>query len=167
MGAHEDVLHIYAHILHRHELVERYCIRNNVFRTALEVYLKPQFAKESMPHAMSLLSLNFQQAQGQVSFRDVLAMCPEEVSVNDVLPYFDALLTENEARRKEQKIQAALWKQENQRVREMLCREQARLVRVMPEKNCSVCKKRIGTSVFAVYPNNDIVHFSCIKQNKG
>eukprot|EP00762_Andalucia_godoyi_P008306 ANDGO_07369.mRNA.1 Vacuolar morphogenesis protein 6 len=165
MGAHEDVLEIYAHRLKRHDLVELYCRQKNTFRIALEVYLRPQNARDSLQHAMNLLTLNFGQAQAQVSYRDVLSMCPEEVPVHQILPYFDALLSQNESKRKELKVVASLWKQESQRVREELVKEQARFVRIGSERGCRVCGKRIGGSVFAVYPHNEVVHFSCLRSD--
>lgn len=46
----------------------------------------------------------------------------------------------------------------------MECRK--RMVRVTTDRTCSICRKRIGSSVFAVYPNGTLVHFVCYRDHQ-
>ena len=52
-----------------------------------------------------------------------------------------------------------LWLQ----VREQHIHYQSKRCVINDEKNCAVCKKRIGNSAFARYPNGVIVHYYCCK----
>lgn len=52
-------------------------------------------------------------------------------------------------------------------VKEVLYSGRKSLVKISGDSMCSICRKKIGTSVFAVYPNgNKLVHFVCFKDHK-
>ena len=41
------------------------------------------------------------------------------------------------------------------------------VVKITSDTTCALCNKKIGTSVFAVYPNGQtIVHFVCFKDSQ-
>jgi hypothetical protein len=49
-------------------------------------------------------------------------------------------------------------------VRDQLFEERRRSFRVSGGTACTLCHKKIGTSVFAAHPDNRLVHFSCYKE---
>ena len=48
-------------------------------------------------------------------------------------------------------------------VQEQLIQYRQRNLTVTYERMCPVCKKRIGNSVIACYPNGSVVHFACMQ----
>ncbi|KAH8942321.1 hypothetical protein BDL97_14G092800 [Sphagnum fallax] len=48
-------------------------------------------------------------------------------------------------------------------VQEERMQARKRMVKVTSDRTCSICHKRIGSSVFAVYPNGTLVHFVCFR----
>lgn len=52
-------------------------------------------------------------------------------------------------------------------VKDELYSQRKNLVKITGDSVCSLCNKKIGTSVFAVYPNGKtIVHFVCFKDSQ-
>ena len=45
-----------------------------------------------------------------------------------------------------------------------LCKKQS--VTMSAEQTCAICRKRIGSSAFAVYPHGTKVHFVCFQQRQ-
>lgn len=56
-----------------------------------------------------------------------------------------------------------LLKSEHLQVQEQLIHYRSRRVVIDADRTCPVCNKRIGTSVFACYPNGVVVHYICCK----
>jgi len=53
-------------------------------------------------------------------------------------------------------------------VKEELYKHRKGVAQVTSESMCSLCNKKIGTSVFAVYPNGKtLVHFVCFRDSQG
>lgn len=52
-------------------------------------------------------------------------------------------------------------------VKDELYKQRKTVVKITSESMCSLCNKKIGTSVFAVYPNGKtIVHFVCFRDSQ-
>lgn len=52
-------------------------------------------------------------------------------------------------------------------VKDELYNHRKTVVKITGDSMCSLCNKKIGTSVFAVYPNGKtIVHFVCFKDSQ-
>jgi len=52
-------------------------------------------------------------------------------------------------------------------VKDELYSQRKAVVKVTSDSMCSLCRKKIGTSVFAVYPNGStLVHFVCFKDSQ-
>lgn len=55
-----------------------------------------------------------------------------------------------------------------EQVKDELYDQRKTVVKITGDSICSLCNKKIGTSVFAVYPNgNTIVHFVCFRDSQG
>lgn len=53
-------------------------------------------------------------------------------------------------------------------MKEELYKHRKGVVQVTSDSMCSLCNKKIGASVFAVYPNGKtLVHFVCFKDSQG
>lgn len=62
-------------------------------------------------------------------------------------------------------IERNLRKTDSLAVRAQLGEARRQAVAIEPETPCAVCGKRIGTTVFARYPNGVVVHFVCSDDN--
>lgn len=52
-------------------------------------------------------------------------------------------------------------------VKDELYNQRKAVVKIASDSTCSLCHKKIGTSVFAVYPNGStLVHFVCFKDSQ-
>lgn len=52
-------------------------------------------------------------------------------------------------------------------VKDELYSQRKGVVKITSDSTCSLCRKKIGTSVFAVYPNGStLVHFVCFKDSQ-
>ena len=56
-----------------------------------------------------------------------------------------------------------LVKSENRQLHEQMAKAQSDPIRIAADRNCDVCQKRLGTTVFARYPNGIVVHLKCMK----
>lgn len=55
-----------------------------------------------------------------------------------------------------------------EQVKDELYDQRKTVVKITGDSICSLCNKKIGTSVFAVYPNGKtIVHFVCFRDSQG
>lgn len=52
-------------------------------------------------------------------------------------------------------------------VKDELYKQRKTVVKITGESICSLCNKKIGSSVFAVYPNSKtLVHFVCFRNSQ-
>ncbi|CAM6117042.1 unnamed protein product [Calypogeia fissa] len=119
--------------------------------TSVEGYL--------LDDALRLLSNRWDRFDGARALR----MIPSDTKLEKLLPFLEPILrTSSEAFRNSSVIKG-LHRSENLQVREELLLHRRRGVKVTSEQKCAICHKRIGTSVFAVYPNGTLAHFVCYR----
>lgn len=76
------------------------------------------------------------------------------------------MLKTSSIQEKETTIYASLSKAEHLGVQEQCARLKTSSVAINPDQKCEVCKKKIGTAVFACYPNKICVHFRCMSKGE-
>ncbi|KAL2928560.1 Vacuolar sorting protein 39 [Bienertia sinuspersici] len=84
-----------------------------------------------------------------------LELLPKETKLKDLLSFLGPLFRKSsEAHR-------------NFAVKDELYNKRKAAVKVTSDDMCSLCNKKIGTSVFAVYPNGTtLVHFVCFRDSQ-
>eukprot|EP00249_Psilotum_nudum_P022700 c28613_g1_i1 orf=68-3187(+) len=92
-----------------------------------------------------------------------LRLLPSDTRLQLLLPFLEPLLRKSSEARRNLSVIRNLLRSENLQVRDELQKCRSRVVRVTSERTCSICHKRIGSSVFAVYPNGTLVHFVCYR----
>lgn len=182
LGRHEEALAIYVHILKDPKMAENYCAitydpdnpqGRQVFLHLFKLYLSPcdyrclgvnaaNYDLPTEPDKKSALNLlrNFSRRLDAIQ---VLNMLPSSTSLPDILSYMESILSSEASKKNNIRVLRSLLYSEHLQVLEeqMTCRQKKCII--TDEKICRVCKKKIGNSAFARYPNEVIVHYYCCK----
>eukprot|EP00798_Chlamydomonas_sp_ICE-L_P023231 gene23231-30454_t len=101
-------------------------------------------------------------------FAIVLQLLPDSVCLADVMPFLEGVLRHGIESGRNLAVFKQLRKSENLHLREELSIEKQQRIMHTSERACSLCYKRIGPSVFVVYPNKSLAHYLChSKQEPG
>ncbi|OZJ05891.1 hypothetical protein BZG36_00891 [Bifiguratus adelaidae] len=167
LGEHEQALKIYVYKLHNYSLAEDYCNRlyqedpdegRRNYLTLLRVYLR------GMPDGQSLIqpALELLGRHGsQIDAAAVLKELPKDTKLNQVFPFLEKYIREANKTSAMDLVVKNLLRAEQMQVQEQLIYYRSRAVRITEDRMCPQCHKRIGNSVFAVFPNGMVVHYSC------
>ncbi|KAK1355839.1 hypothetical protein POM88_049095 [Heracleum sosnowskyi] len=86
----------------------------------------------------------------------------------NLLPFLGPLLRKSSEARRNLSVIKRLRDRENLQVKDELYDQRKTVVKITGDGICSLCNKKIGTSVFAVYPNSKTnVHFLCFRDSQG
>ncbi|CAI9118497.1 OLC1v1020075C1 [Oldenlandia corymbosa var. corymbosa] len=96
-----------------------------------------------------------------------LKLLPKETKLQNLLPFLGPLLMKTREAYRNLSVIKGLREHENFQVKDELYNHRKTVVKITGDSMCSLCNKKIGTSVFAVYPNGKtIVHFVCFKDSQ-
>ncbi|KAI1823922.1 SPX domain-containing protein [Xylaria intraflava] len=190
MGNHKQALEIYVFKMHNYTKAEEYAqiihpyfrrdstgtpaadqddgATKSIYHTLLSLYLTPPPPHEpNLKPALSLLSRH----GSRLPATSTLSLIPDSLSVADLASYFHGRMRAGTSVVSESRIVEALRKTQ-------LVDTQARLllgdglsdgpggrnrrVVISEERVCGVCHKRLGNSVVAVLPDNNVVHYGCL-----
>eukprot|EP01112_Ceratiomyxa_fruticulosa_P013612 TRINITY_DN3831_c0_g1_i1.p1 TRINITY_DN3831_c0_g1~~TRINITY_DN3831_c0_g1_i1.p1 ORF type:complete len:240 (+),score=42.88 TRINITY_DN3831_c0_g1_i1:372-1091(+) len=169
IGQHEQALSLYAHKLKNFEMAEEYCNRHysqdkeesrDVYLALLRVYLSSP--EPMIQPAMALLSKHYQ----RIDTPKALSLLPPHIPIAKLHPFFEAVLRDTTKVRRNNQVVKNLLKSENLQIREQLISARSRVVKVTDDRMCPVCNRRLGSSVFACYPNGTVVHFMCLQNQQ-
>lgn len=118
--------------------------------------------KVMLDEALDLLSRRWDRIDGA----QALTLLPSDTKLQCLHPFLEPLLRKSSEARRNLSVIKNLRQSESFQVREDLQRCRKRMVKITNENTCSICHKKIGTSVFAVYPTGTLVHFVCYKDQK-
>ncbi|XP_077997895.1 vam6/Vps39-like protein [Glandiceps talaboti] len=180
LGRHEQALAIYAHILKDTRMAEEYCRRNydadkeankHVYLSLLRMYINPPDAstlgvmanaespKPNVEAALVVLELHFD----KIDTAKALDLLPTGTQIRKVCKFLECVLEDTSSRKRNNQILKSLLYSEHLQVQEQRMYYQSSKCIITEEKMCRVCKKKIGNSAFARYPNGIIVHYYCCK----
>ncbi|XP_068607816.1 vam6/Vps39-like protein [Brachionichthys hirsutus] len=181
MGKHEQALFIYVHILKDTSMAEKYCHRHynslvhgnkDVYLSLLRMYLSPPDAHCLGPIKMELTEpqANLQVAlhvlevhHSKLDTTKAINLLPANTQIREIRVFLESVLEEKAQRKRCNQVLKSLLQAEFLRVQEeRIFHQQVKCV-ITEEKTCRVCKKKIGTSAFARYPNGVVVHYFCCK----
>ena len=134
---------------------------NEIFTTLLRVLLNPP-SKQPQQKLAEALSLLDRQSR-MINPISVLDSLPGETCFGALAPYFKRIFQSLGHRRTTLEVTSQCFSalaNNGAKMRQLLLR---RSVLVDDERRCVVCNKRVGDSVFAVFPNLKVAHFRCIK----
>ncbi|XP_027028386.1 vam6/Vps39-like protein [Tachysurus fulvidraco] len=181
MGKHEQALFIYVHILKDTYMAEEYCRRHydkssdgnkDVYLSLLRMYLSPPDAHCLGPIKMELSEpqANLQAAlqvlelhHSKLNTTKAINLLPANTQIKEIRVFLESVLEEKAQRKRFDQVLKSLLQAEFLRVQEeRIFHQQVKCV-ITEEKTCRVCKKKIGNSAFARYPNGVVVHYFCCK----
>ncbi|KAI9281130.1 CNH domain-containing protein [Sporodiniella umbellata] len=167
IGQHDQALDIYVYKLKNYLMAEEYCTKvfhvdpkrgEDMYLTLLRVYLKPSnHQKPLIEPALDLLAHH----GSHINASEVLSILPETIGVQGLFPFFEKYIRATNRSRNMNLIVKNLLKAEQIQVEEQSMFYRSRSVKITDDRMCPQCNKRIGNSVFAVFPNGVVVHYSC------
>ncbi|ORZ13809.1 vacuolar sorting protein 39 domain 2-domain-containing protein [Lobosporangium transversale] len=166
IGQHDQALNIYVRKLHNFQAAEEYCIKNfdsnnptkNVYFMLLEVYLiPPKGEKPMLEPALDILTRH----GNHIDPAAVLRLLPAGTRVDQLYKFFEKSIRESNKTKHMNMIVKNLLKAERLQTQEQLTFYRSRRVKITEDRMCPKCNKRIGNSVFAVFPDGVVVHYSC------
>uniref|UniRef100_A0A8C1AK23 VPS39 subunit of HOPS complex n=1 Tax=Cyprinus carpio carpio TaxID=630221 RepID=A0A8C1AK23_CYPCA len=181
MGKHEQALFIYVHILKDTRMAEEYCHghydpsangNKDVYLSLLRMYLSPPDVHFLGPIKMQLCEPqpNLQAAlrvlqlhHSKLNTTKAINLLPANTQIREIQVFLESVLEEKAGRKRFDQVLKSLLQAEFLRVQEeRIFHQQVKCV-ITDEKTCRVCKKKIGNSAFARYPNGVVVHYFCCK----
>ncbi|KAF8950680.1 Vam6/Vps39-like protein [Haplosporangium bisporale] len=166
IGQHDQALNIYVHKLRNFQAAEEYCVKNydptdttkNVYLLLLKVYLRPPNREKPMLEpALDILTRHGSHIDPQA----VLSLLPASTRIDQLFTFFEKSIRESNKAKHMDMIVKNLLKAERLQTQEQLTFYRSRRVKITEDRMCPKCNKRIGNSVFAVFPDGVVVHYSC------
>ncbi|KAE9452285.1 hypothetical protein C3L33_15810, partial [Rhododendron williamsianum] len=116
-----------------------------------------------LDEVLDLLSRRWDRVNGA----QALKLLPKDTKLQNLLPFLGPLLRKSSEAFRNFSVIKSLRESENLQVKDELCNQRKTVVKIMGDSMCALCNKKIGTSVFAVYPNGKtLVHFVCFKDSQ-
>ncbi|KAG0561985.1 hypothetical protein KC19_9G108400 [Ceratodon purpureus] len=116
-----------------------------------------------LEEALGLLGKRWERMDGAQALR----MLPSDTTLQSLISFLEPLLCKSSETLRNGSVIKNLRRSENLQVREELTECRKRMVKVTTDRTCSICQKRIGNTVFAVYPNGSLSHFVCFRDRQG
>uniref|UniRef100_A0A6Q2YXA1 CNH domain-containing protein n=1 Tax=Esox lucius TaxID=8010 RepID=A0A6Q2YXA1_ESOLU len=181
MGKHEQALFIYVHILQDTRMAEEYCHSHydketegnrDVYLSLLRMYLSPPDVhclgpikmelsepQANLKAALQVLELH----HSKLNTTKAINLLPANTQIREIRVFLESVLEEKAQRKRFDQVLKSLLQAEFLRVQEeRIFHQQVKCI-ITEEKTCRVCKKKIGNSAFARYPNGVVVHYFCCK----
>ncbi|XP_075514737.1 vacuolar sorting protein 39-like isoform X2 [Primulina tabacum] len=103
----------------------------------------------------------------RINGAQALKLLPRETKLKNLLPFLGPLLRKSSEAYRNFSVIKSLRESESLQVKDELYSLRKTVVKITGDSVCSLCNKKIGTSVFAIYPNGKtIVHFVCFKDSQ-
>uniref|UniRef100_A0A4W5K5X9 Vacuolar sorting protein 39/Transforming growth factor beta receptor-associated zinc finger domain-containing protein n=1 Tax=Hucho hucho TaxID=62062 RepID=A0A4W5K5X9_9TELE len=90
-------------------------------------------------------------------------LLPANTQIREIRVFLESVLEEKAQRKRFDQVLKSLLQAEFLRVQEERIFHQQVKCTISDEKTCRVCKKKMGNSAFARYPNGVVVHYFCCK----
>ncbi|PON67665.1 Clathrin, heavy chain [Parasponia andersonii] len=116
-----------------------------------------------LDEVLDLLSRRWDRINGA----QALKLLPRETKLQNLLPFLGPLFKKSSEAYRNFSVIKSLRQSENLQVKDELYNQRKAVVKITSDSMCSLCNKKIGTSVFAVYPNGKtLVHFVCFRDSQ-
>ncbi|KAF1874347.1 hypothetical protein Lal_00008552 [Lupinus albus] len=112
---------------------------------------------------LDLLSRRWDRINGA----QALKLLPRETKLQNLIPFLGPLLRKSSEMYRNCSVVKSLRQSENLQVKDELYSKRKTVVKMTGDNMCSLCNKKIGASVFAIYPNGKtLVHFNCFRDSQ-
>lgn len=90
-----------------------------------------------------------------------------QASLASALPFLEGALWGAAERRRAAAVARSLRRSEHIGLLGQLADARQRSVLLTPERNCSICFKRVGTAALVTFPSSLLAHYSCWRRTSG
>ncbi|CAD6215418.1 unnamed protein product [Miscanthus lutarioriparius] len=167
MGQENIVLQILALKLEDSEAAEQYCAeigRDDAYIQLLGLYLDPQNGKEPMFTAAVRLLHNHGESLDPIQVLERLSPdMPLQLASDTILRMLRARVHHH----RQGQIVHNLSRATNLDVHLTRLEERSRHVQLTDESICDSCRARLGTKLFAMYPDDSVVCYRCYRSQQG
>ncbi|KAL5706633.1 hypothetical protein ACHQM5_024776 [Ranunculus cassubicifolius] len=164
LGQETLVLRILALKLEDSEAAEQYCVeigRQDAYKQLLDMYLDPQDGKEPMfQAAIRLLHNHGESLNPQQILESLSPDVPLHVASNLILKMLRARVHHHCQGQVVNNVSRAI----NMDAKLARLGERSRNVQINDESLCDSCHARLGTKLFAMYPDDAIVCYKCFRR---
>lgn len=164
MGRETLVLQILAWKLEDSEAAEQYCVeigRNNAYMQLLDLYLNPQDGKAPMFNAAVRLLHNHGESLDPLQVLEKLSPeMPLQLASDTILKILRARVHHYRQGQIVHNLSLAV----NLDARSAKLEEKSRHVLINDERTCDSCHSRLGTKLFAMYPDDSVVCYKCYRR---
>lgn len=188
IGYHEAALAIYVHVLNDQPMAEEYCRKNydpekernkHVYLYLLKMYTSPPDLvgvygirppgssprpAPNLRQAISILTTYHCQIDTTQVLKDDII--PPETPLKDLKSFLTTVLEETTVQRRKTQILKGLLLAEHLQVQQQKMQVASPHFIIQDSTVCAQCKKKLGTSAFARYPDGVIEHYYCAKMNQ-
>lgn len=164
MGQESMVLEILALKLEDSDAAERYCAeigRSDAYMQLLDMYLDPQDGKEPMFNAAVRLLHNHGETLDPLQVLEKLSPeMPLQLASDTILRMLRARVHHHHQGQVVRNLSHAI----NLDVQLARLEERSRHVQINDESTCDSCHSRLGTKLFAMYPDDSVVCYKCYRR---
>ncbi|KAG7234576.1 hypothetical protein INR49_002205 [Caranx melampygus] len=154
MGKHEQALFIYVYL----SLLRMYLSPPDVHCLG-PIKMELSGPQANLQAALQVLELH----HSKLNTTKAINLLPANTQIREIRVFLESVLEEKAQRKRCNQVLKSLLQAEFLRVQEeRIFHQQVKCV-ITEEKTCRVCKKKIGNSAFARYPNGVVVHYFCCK----
>ncbi|XP_044480658.1 vacuolar sorting protein 39-like [Mangifera indica] len=116
-----------------------------------------------LDEVLDLLSQRWDRMNGA----QALKLLPKQTKLQNLLPFLGPLMRKSSESYRNFSVIKSLRQSENLQVKDELYNQRKTVLKITSDSMCSLCHKKLGTSVFAVYPNGKtLVHFVCFRESQ-
>uniref|UniRef100_A0A4W5PM26 VPS39 subunit of HOPS complex n=1 Tax=Hucho hucho TaxID=62062 RepID=A0A4W5PM26_9TELE len=158
--------------IHTHTHTRCTCLLTQVYLSLLRMYLSPPDVhclgpikmELSEPRANLMAALRVLELHhSKLNTTKAIDLLPANTQIREIRVFLESVLEEKAQRKRFDQVLKSLLQAEFLRVQEeRIFHQQVKCI-ITEEKTCRVCKKKIGNSAFARYPNGVVVHYFCCK----
>ncbi|KAI3919464.1 hypothetical protein MKW98_030175 [Papaver atlanticum] len=116
-----------------------------------------------LDEALNLLGQKWDKINGA----QALKLLPKETKIQNLLTFLEPIVKKSSENHRNFSVIRSLRYNENLQVKQELYDQRKAVVKINSDSTCYLCHKKIGASVFAVYPNGTtLIHFVCFKDSQ-
>uniref|UniRef100_H2Y4V8 CNH domain-containing protein n=1 Tax=Ciona savignyi TaxID=51511 RepID=H2Y4V8_CIOSA len=178
-GKYQQALALYAYALHDLPRAEQYCCKlydqdpkanKDVFIYLLKMYLTPESLGNDGLGVECPTSINLHAALrvmyvhvNRIEASKALELLPDSVRATDIHVFIGKVLEKQSEVKHKLQVLNSLMLSESQQVHEQRIYHESNKCKITEERTCPVCRKKIGVSAFARFPNDVVLHYFCCK----
>jgi len=168
-GSHEKALAIYIYKLKNPHKAEEYCVRvsaecpkqnKNVFLSLFKMHLQVNDSA-SDANVKNALQVLYKHAD-KIDALQALTLLPDTTSIAAIQDFVVKKLQEQSIKKRKLEVLKNLSVSNNLQTRMKRIEIDNTSCTITEDLLCFICKKKIGESAFARYPNGVIVHYGCM-----